>query len=257
MRDATRRRAHKISMYHCQNSLFRLLLEPISDDDPAKPRMSRMHSIQNTIETIKKFVCNFQSNIGSHPFLAGLHRVVELQLVPKPDGKNSSNDPSYVVCWRFRGSVLMEASRSCHDQDSNNMDDDMAYARDAIKVIFSFLIWIKDVDVEGGSYIIPIDEINLGLNDHTSHQTYSKQPEPFLSFEIDKHISNSTLRRIPLALPDPKYLDARATGSVEVLDATSNDNKASFNRVVQRQNIDGQEDEHLAWCARMEFCTVL
>ena len=258
MRDATRQRAHKISMYHRQNSLFELLLEPTPDDDPATPRMSQMQNVQNVIDTIKMFVRDYQSNIGSHSLMAGLHRIVELQLAPKLDGKKSSKDPSYVVRWRFRGSVLMEACRSCHDQDNNLMDDDMAYARDAIKVIFSFLIWIKNLDVECGSYIIPIDEINLVLDDHSSYQINSEQPEPFLSFEIDKHISNATLRRILLALPDPKYLDARATGSVEVLDATSNDHKSALDGVVQkRQNIDGQEDEQLAWFARMEFCTVL
>jgi hypothetical protein len=67
MRDATRQRAHKISILHRHNSLFELLLEP---DDPAKPRMNLIHNIQHTLSTIKKFVRNYQSNIGSHPFLA-------------------------------------------------------------------------------------------------------------------------------------------------------------------------------------------
>ncbi|KAL3807739.1 hypothetical protein ACHAXA_008373 [Cyclostephanos tholiformis] len=248
MRDATRRRAHKISMYHRQNSLFELLLE-FQVDDPANPRMNQMHAVQNSISTVKKFVRNYQSNIGSHPFLAGLHRVVKLQM--------ACTDPSHVVRWRFRGSVLMEACRSCHGQDDDHMNYDMAYARDAIKVIFSFLIWIKHVDMECGSYIIPIDEIDSELNDHKSQPTNNEEPEPFLSFEIDKHISNATLRRILLAIPEPKYLDARATGSVEVLDATSNDPESAVNGVVRRQNIDGQEDEQLAWFARIEFCNVL
>ena len=247
MRDATRQRAHKISILHRHNSLFELLLEP---DDPAKPRMNLIHNIQHTLSTIKKFVRNYQSNIGSHPFLAGLHRIVELQLMPKPDGKRISKDPSYIVRWRFRGSVLMEACRSCRGQDDNDQNDELAYARDAIEVIFSFLIWIQDIDVEGGSYIIPVDELNF-------NSTYSEKSEPFLSFEIDKHISNATLRRILSVLPDPKFLDARATGSVEVLDTNLSDPQIAYSGVVQRKNTHGQDDEQLDWFSRMEFCTVL
>ena len=247
MRDATRQRAHKISMLHRQNSLFELLLET---DDPAKPRMNLIHNIQHTLSTIKTFVRNYQSNIGSHPFLAGLHRIVELQLMPKPDGKRISKDPSYIVRWRFRGSVLMEACRSCRGQDDNDQNDELAYARDAIEVIFSFLIWIQDIDVEGGSYIIPVDELNF-------NSTYNEKSEPFLSFEIDKHISNATLRRILSVLPDPKFLDARATGSVEVLDTNLSDPQIAYSGVVQRKNTHGQDDEQLDWFSRMEFCTVL
>lgn len=257
MRDATRRRAHKISMLHRQNSLFELLLEPITDDDPAKPRMSQVENIQHTLSTIKKFVRKYHSNIGSHPFLAGLHRIVELQLMPKHDCKRSSEDPSYIIRWRFRGSVLMEACRSCRGQDDNDQNDELAYAREAIEVIFSFLIWIKDIDVEGGNHIIPVDEIDLRQDDHNLHSTHNEQSEPFLSFEIDKHISNVTLGRILSVLPNPKCLEARATGSVEILDATLIDPQISYNRVVQRKNINGQDDEQLGWFARMEFCTVL
>ena len=254
MRDATRQRAHKISMLHRQNSLFELLLET---DDPAKPRMNLIHNIQHTLSTIKTFVRNYQSNIGSHPFLAGLHRIVELQLMPKPGGKKSSKDPSYIVRWRFRGSVLMEACRSCCGQDDNDQNDELAYARDAIEVIFSFLIWIQDIDAEGGSYIIPFDEINLGLDVQSFNSTYNEKPEPHLSFEIDKHISNATLRRILSVLPDPKLLDARATGSVEVLDANLSDTQIAFSGVDQRKNLHGQYDEQLDWFSRIEFCTVL
>jgi hypothetical protein len=212
--------------------------------------MNLIHNIQHTLSTIKKFVRNYQSNIGSHPFLAGLHRIVELQLTPKPDGKRSSKDPSYIVRWRFRGSVLMEACRSCRGQDDNDQNDELAYARDAIEVIFSFLIWIQDIDVEGVSYIIPVDELNF-------NSTYNEKSEPFLSFEIDKHISNATLRRILSVLPDPKFLDARATGSVEVLDTNLSDPQIAYSGVVQRKNTHGQDDEQLDWFSRMEFCTVL
>jgi hypothetical protein len=262
MRDATRRRAHKISMLHRQNSLFELLLESIPHDEPVKPRMNQMHNIQHTLSTIKKFVRNYQSNIGSHPFLAGLHRIVDLQLIPKPDGKRSSKDSSYIVRWRFHGSVLMEACRSCHGKDENDQNDDLAYARDAIEVIFSFLIWIKDIDVEsrnGPDSFRPelADEINLGLDVQSFNSTYNEKSEPFLSFEIDKHISNATLRRIHSVLPNPKFLDARATGSVEVLDASLSDPQISYSGVVQRRNVHGQEDEQFDWFSRMEFCALL
>ena len=83
-----------------------------------------------------------------------------------------------------------------------------------------------------------------------SNNNTSETDEPILSFEIDKHISNRSLQRILSVLPDPKRLDARATGSVKVLEC-SNGNKS------QRKNVDGQEDEPWPWFARFEFCILL
>ena len=89
------------------------------------------------------------------------------------------------------------------------------------------------------------------LNQSNNNTTPMEETdEPILSFEIDKHISNMSLQRILSVLPDPKRLDARATGSVKVLEC-NNDNK------TQRMNVDGQEDEPWPWFARFEFCTLL
>ena len=119
------------------------------------------------------------------------------------------------------------------------------------------MIWIKDIDLEGAqrNNIIPIDDTFWELD----QIIYDEQSEPILSFEVDKYISNATLRRILSVLPDPTYLDARATGSVEILDATSlsdNSIQISSNLVHQRKNVDGKEDEQ-AWFAILDFCTVL
>mmetsp|Transcript_7971 Transcript_7971/g.17978 ORF Transcript_7971/g.17978 Transcript_7971/m.17978 type:complete len:414 (+) Transcript_7971:182-1423(+) len=265
IRDAMRRRAHKISMLHRQNSLFELLSEYSSM--PSKPCMTQLKNAQHNISNIQKFVDKYQSNIGSHPFLAGLYRIVDMQLNPSTSSKRSCKDPSYIVRWKFRGSVLTEACRSCHSKESENVDDELAYAREAIQVLFSFLIWIKDIDVEGGGLVIPIEENDLGLDQilHSSNQsnnsTHKEQPEPFLLLEIDKYISNANLRRILAVLPDPKRLDARATGSVEVLDASLSDpetaNGVDDSNLVLRKNVDGHEDEQWPWFARLEFCTLL
>ena len=258
MRDDTRRRVHNIAMHQRQNALFELLLERISNEDTDELRMTQTCNIQHTISTIKRFVRDYQSNIGSHPFIAGLHRLIQLQLSPpKPDNENSCADPTYIVRWSFRGSVLMEACKSCRGINSTVKNDDLTYARDAIDIIFSFLIWIKDIDLEGAqrNNIIPIDDTFWELD----QIIYDEKSEPILSFEVDKYISNATLRRILSVLPDPTYLDARATGSVEILDATSlseNSIQISSNLVHQRKNVDGKEDEQ-AWFAILDFCTVL
>lgn len=272
LRDDMRRRAHKISMLHRQNSLFELLSEStITDADlssmPSKPCMTQLKDAQHTLSIIQKFVNKHQSNIGSHPFLAGLHRIIYMQLKPSTSCKRSCKDPSYIVRWKFRGSVLTEACRSCH---SDGEDDELAYAREAIQVLFLFLVWIRDVDVEGGGLVIPIEENDLGLDHklHSSNQsnnttTPKEQTEPTLLLEIDKHISNANLRRILDVLPDPKRLDARATGSVEVLNASMSDPKIADgvdgSDLVLRKNVDGHEDEQWPWFAfaRFEFCTVL
>ncbi|KAL7543237.1 hypothetical protein ACHAXR_012521 [Thalassiosira sp. AJA248-18] len=274
IRDAMRRRAHKISMLHRQNSLFELLFTATESDSTttfSKPRMTQVKNMQHTLSTIQQFVKKYQSNIGSHPFLAGLYRIVHLHLNPKPANKGRCKDSSYIIRWKFRGSVLTEACQSCRGKDNENDDDELAYAREAIQMLFSFFIWIKDVDVEGGGLIMPIEEHNepgldqlLNSSNQNNEMPMEEQTEPILSFEVDKYISNANLRRILAVLPDPKRLDARATGTVEVLNSSASDPKDSKNgntedvsNLVSRKNVDGLEDEQWPWFARLEFCTLL
>jgi len=268
VRNAMRRRAHKIAILHRQNSLFELLSESsVTNADssiPHKPCMTQLGNMQHTLSIIQNFVNRYHKNIGAHPFLAGLYRIVDTQLNPSTSSKRSCKDPSYIVRWKFRGSVLTEACRSCHSDDQN---DELAYARESIQVLFSFLIWIKDINVEGGELVIPMDENDLSLDQilHSSTQsnktTLEEQTEPTLLLEIDKNISNANLRRILAVLPNPKRLDARATGSVEVLSTSVNEphiaNGVDGSDTVTRKNVDGHEDEHWPWFAQFEFCTVL
>eukprot|EP00584_Thalassiosira_punctigera_P018576 CAMPEP_0172554902 /NCGR_PEP_ID=MMETSP1067-20121228/56935_1 /TAXON_ID=265564 ORGANISM="Thalassiosira punctigera, Strain Tpunct2005C2" /NCGR_SAMPLE_ID=MMETSP1067 /ASSEMBLY_ACC=CAM_ASM_000444 /LENGTH=401 /DNA_ID=CAMNT_0013343367 /DNA_START=190 /DNA_END=1392 /DNA_ORIENTATION=- len=260
VRDAMRRRAHKVSMLHRRNSFFELLSESsaimTNPSESFQSRLTQRKNVQDTLSTIQNFVNKYQSNIGSHPFLAGLQRIVDLQLTPKSNHRRSSKDPSYVVRWKFHGSVLTEACRSCCGQDNGNGDDELAYAREAIQVMFSFLIWVKDIDVEGGDLVVPVieNEIGLDMMSLSSCQNDNLQEEPILSFEIDKYISNANLRRILLVLPNPKCLDARATGSVAVLDTIRSDPKTTSDRndinVVLRKNADGHQDEQWPWFGR-------
>ena len=150
-----------------------------------------------------------------------MYHIIDLQLNPKSGSKYSNKDPTYVIQWNFRGTVLTEASRSCHGKHHNeNEDDELAYAREAIQVLFSFLIWIKDdIDLEGGvQLMLATEEANdsamLEILNQSNNNTTSMEEtdEPILSFEIDKHISNRSLQRILSVLPNPKRLDARATG---------------------------------------------
>jgi len=244
MRDSMRQRAHQISSLHRQNSLFELLSTRSSsslEEEEEIPRLTQIENIQHTISIIQKFVSKYKGNVGSHSFLAGLYKFIDLQINPKPDSKRF--DPAYIVRWTFNGSVLTESCRSCIGKHNENESDELAYAREAIEVLFSFLIWIKDdIDLEGGvsNMMKPIDIHDLGHLQTMDSSTYNK--EHMLSFEINKNVSNYTLKRFLSVLPNPKRLDARATGSLEVV--------SSVNLSCQRSNIEGKEDED-SWFVMM------
>ena len=248
IRDTMRQRAHKISMVHRQQVLYELLSEYNAAATIAaiiacstKPRLTQIDDIQHTLSTIQKFVKKYQCCIGSHPFLAGLHSIIEKQIANK--------DPSYIIRWNFRGSVLTEACRSISSQN-----EETEYIHDAIEVLFSCLIWIKgdDKDLEGGDIRLKIPSTE---DDSTGLQIFDQQSidEPMLSFELEKHISNSTLRRILDVLPNPKrQLEARATGSIEELDCKYDDS------LVPRKNVNGHEDEQSYWAfSELKFCNLL
>lgn len=224
IRDALRRKSHKMAMMQRQSSLYELLSDnkhsnSSGDVTNSTQYLTRQKHVKHAMSTIEQFVRKYKENIGSHSFLAGLYRLIDNQLHPK-----SKTD---IVQWNFKGSVLTEACQM------NNEGDTEAYARDATHVLFSFLV-INDADVEGGS-------VNIDANEDIQ--------EPILSFQIDKFISDNNLRRILSVLPNPKHLDARATGSVEVFD----DN--CIEKVQARMNIDGHLDE--AWPWWQELCNLL
>jgi hypothetical protein len=265
MRDAMRRRSHKLAMMQRQSSLFELLSQSQSEQDGQNDiaaiedvqetithPLTRIQNVQSTIDNLQKFVRKYQSNVGSHSFLAGLHCMIETQLNPK-DGNVRNTDSSYIVRWMFRGSALTEA---CHSQDDQ---DTLAYASDASKVLFSILVWIREIDIEGAGASFSTRASSVGFEDQYSvdwesvlhqHSTDDDSTEALLSFEINKFISNASLRRILAVLPNPKMLDARPTGSVEVFIVSSGE-------VQTRKNADGQLDEAWPWFASLQLCTVL
>ena len=243
VRDATRRQAHKLAMTHRQNSFFELLSHAeqncvtysvescaLSTEETCSNRTTTttVDGIKAIMSSIDEFVTKYQTRIGCHSFLAGLHKFIHLQLTPS-SGNNRSNNPSYVVRWTFSGSVLTEA---CLPAGADG--DELSYAREALKVLFMFMILSKSDDIEGGSQ--------------------GDASEPMVSFEIHKHVSNNTLRRILNVLPNPKDLDARATGSLNVLTSSEKDT------VALRENIDGHLDEHWSLFQSnflIDYCTIL
>ena len=266
LRDAVRRRAHQTAMLHRQHSLFDLLSQLSSsasvnaDHSATKSLTTEVNTMHHSISIIQNFVRKYRSNVGSHSFLAGLHRLVEMQLTAK-----RSNDPFYIVRWRFNGSILTEACQTNHIGRNYSKDDDndLVYAQDAIQALFSFLIRVnQENDIESGEVgsIVPIldeDDDGTGFDVLT---TEGVVPEVILSFEVDKYISNKKLRRILDVLPDPKFLDARATGNFTVVDASSsvaNDGMAYNQALVPRKNVDGYDDEQWQWFSRLQFCHVL
>lgn len=238
VRDASRREAHKSAMTHRHNSFFELLSRAEQDcdttysveacnfstEETSSNRTTTVDGIKAIISSIDMFVTKYQLRIGSHSFLAGLHKFIQLQLTPTSGIKTSNSDPSYVVQWTFCGSVLTEA---CLPTGADK--DELSYAREALKILFMFMIISKTVDIEGGSQ--------------------GDAAEPMVSFEIHKHVSNATLRRILNVLPNPKDLDARPTGTLKVL-----------TNVALRENVDGHLDEHWSLFQSnflTDYCTVL
>ncbi|KAL3785247.1 hypothetical protein HJC23_002702 [Cyclotella cryptica] len=251
MRDAIRRRSHKFAMFQRQSSLLQFLSESEEAQSSGESvscdrstSLTKICYIKLVISTMEEFVRKYSPNIGSHSFLAGLHRFIQLQLHPS-DKSKSSSDPAYVVQWNFLGSVLTEA---CH---SHGKSDTQAYARDATKVLFSFLTWIKTKDVEIGDFSLLNDNLDDSLHPLVDIK------EILLSFQINKYVSNATLRRILSVLPNPKVLDARATGSVEVIDIESASNKSKGIMQASRMNADGHMDEAWPWFPSWQFCSVL
>ena len=242
-RDEIRRKSHKLAMLQRQASLYQLLSEneqaKSNSTTTASPRdesksLTQLKHVKQAISTTEQFVRKYRGNIGCHSFLAGMYRLIHKQLHSKSNGD--------IVQWDFRGSVLTEA---CH---TNCDGDNEAYARDAAKLLFTFLIWIKRNDVEGGKCsnvkgdVFAYSDMNQALDD----------TEPILSFQVDQYISNNNLRRILSVLPNPKELDARPTGSINVFDfnaASSNEN------MLVRMNIDGRLDE--AWPWWNQLCNLL
>ena len=225
IRDAIRRKSHKLAMAQRQSSLYQLLSE--NEQDTKSKSLTQLKHVKQANSTIEQFVRKYRRNIGSHSFLAGLHRLIHKQLHPK-----SNSD---IVQWNFRGSVLTEA---CH---SNDDGDTEAYIRDATAVLFSILIWIRSYDVEGG-HGSTIEE-----HDNSCEENH----EPMLSFQINKFISNPNLHRILTLLPNPKKLDARATGSLDIYDQKS---AIDIKNVQTRKNIDGRLDEAWVW---WQLCNLL
>jgi hypothetical protein len=247
VRDDMRGQAHKLAMKHRHSSFFELLSRAENDclvypketrtlstsETTTSSHATTVNGIKATISKIENFVRKYQSNLLSHSFLAGLHRFIHLQLHPKPGSNLRSNDPSYIIQWTIRCTVLSEAHISCAGSD------DHAYVRDALNVLFSLMILSKKEDIEGGTNIVDAQE---------------NSSEPLISFEFHKLVSNATLRRILNVLPRPKNLDAKATGTFVVLGQTENES------LVSRENIDGHLDE--PWPLfdmdfRVDFCTLL
>jgi len=238
-RDEIRRASHKSAMLQRQESLHQLLADHEREsssrnyettnpnlDDSNQP-LTQLHHVKHAMTTIKDFDNKYKQNIGSHPFLAGLHRFIHEQLHTK--SKNTT------VQWNFRGSVLTEA---CHT-NNNESDTTEAYARDATKVLFSFLTWVKCSDVEGGC----MEHDNLALNER-NQASLLNDTEPMLSFRVNKYLSDNNLRRILSVLPDPNRLDARPTGSLEIVSYRD------------RINVDGHLDEAWPWW-QFQLCNVL
>lgn len=258
IRDDVRRRAHKAAMLHRQMSFVELLHESIKNvtdlSESSKPRLAQLKNVEHTLSTIQAFVGKYETNIGSHSFLAGLYRIVHLQINSKAGMQRGVKHPSHIVRWKFCASVLTEACRPCHVKDNEDDDDELAYAREAIQVLLSFLIWIRDVDLEGGGLIISVEGNDSEFDPviFSSHQsnnsTLKEKSESIISFEVDKFVSNQTLRRILAVLPNPRHLDARATGSVVEVDPSN---------TVSRKNIGGHDDEQRPWFARLETCVLL
>ncbi len=246
VRDDMRGQAHKLAMNHRHTSFFELLSRAEKDclaypvetctlptAETTSSHATTVNGIKATISKIENFVRKYQSNLGSHSFLAGLYQFSITQLHPKPGSNLRSTDPSYVIQWTIRSTVLSEAHISCAGSDEHT------YVRDALNVLFSLMILSKKEDIEGGS---------------TAGYAQENSSEPLISFEFHKLVSNASLRRILNVLPKPKNLDAKATGTFVVLGQTENE------RLISRENIDGHLDE--PWPLfemdfRVDFCTLL
>mmetsp|Transcript_2725 Transcript_2725/g.4179 ORF Transcript_2725/g.4179 Transcript_2725/m.4179 type:complete len:365 (+) Transcript_2725:1142-2236(+) len=253
VRDSERRRAHKIAMFQRHGTLSSIVMNAeeslqdknrsitnggknnntavtsmaIDDDDDderkiAKPLLTQREEIQNVRDIVKTFVNKHQKNLGVHPFLAGLAKLLEMQL------QNSSKETS-IARWTFRQVVLSEAIRG-NDE----------YIHDAVNMLLSFLVRVKSEEEEHDLEA----SIPMITADNGTEEDIPDVVEKTMSWEIDVSFSNYQMQRILNLLPRKGDLHARPTGTIEVMEGEK-----------RRTNIDGKLDDseyyNLSWCTML------
>ena len=220
-RDAVRRDAHQSSMLHRQTMLRELIEEAGRSEIQ---QLTTVESVRDAMRKLQQFVRKNIPRIGTHSLIAGLMRIIDLQLNPTSD-ECDAEDADYVVRWTFAGSVLTEACTS---------EDELAFAREAVSILLLVLVSADGRgDVESG-----VKAEGGGVLDATQ-----------LSFEIRKDISNANLKRLLSVLkPEQARLETRATGTCSVVDG---------GMICQRSNVDGRLDEQWPWFAALLFCNIL
>jgi len=247
-RDAVRRRAHAAAMRRRRDAFVRRLRDAVAAEGADRaatssaasaPRLTRADGVDGARSAVRAFVEQYGQSVASHSFLAGLRRLAERQLGGGPAagaaGGSSGRASPRVARWTFEAAALTEAG-------------DDAYARDAVRVLLSFLVLVEDDgDLEGGTAATtaPGDDRAAARPADLSAE---EGAECALSFEVDKDLSDRNLRRLLAALPHPRRLDARATGTVVEADPRD---------CVPRRNAAGRDDERRPWFAGLETCHLL
>ena len=180
-----------------------------ADDTAVAAFATTREDIRRIRRVIRDFVCTYhEQSIASHPLLAGMRKVIQMQLGSDRDAVVDT------VVWTLDGAVLTEAvqTKKC------GAGGDDAYVRDALGAILSFMVWIVEDKNNGDSE-----------RDRGEGGDSSSKPLP-LTFAVNPSLSDRSLEKILEVLPKERDLHGRPTGKVVV-------------GTRERTNIDGDLDE--------------
>jgi len=235
-----RKRAHRISMFQRHSTLSNIVSlaesQQLSQSTPRAvpereeeelPRFAKQEELTTLHSTITSFCSKYSAHIGTHSFLAGLLKLMETQI---GQGLSDTN----IVQWKFRQVVLSEAVIPGTKEDE--------YVKEAVELLLSFLVRIKDDDLEAP---------HLPTEEHLEESVPEDVGEKTTCWEIEPSISDHQLSKLMGLFP--KELHARPTGTFEVVVL---EEKEEGER--RRRNVDGRFDE-VGWGGGIfsSWCTML
>jgi len=165
IRDTERRKAHKQGMkQRCK--AFHMVLE--------QAHVLNEDNKRDYTKYIKDFVSSHKQNIGVHPILAGIRKLLETQV------KNDQN----VIHWKFHSTSITESF-------DNNVNDSTAYFLKVAVMFQSFLMRIEEEEREeadDGGYV--------------------------LCWKVKESLNRRKMRKLLSCIPHARDLHAKPTGKL-------------------------------------------
>lgn len=207
----------------CRNEKATSITDENRDAPKNKYPLTHRETIQSVTRAIREFVAAYQANIGAHPLIAGIQKLLEQQI---------KND-QFLLCWTISGFTLTENCKGGGNSDATGMQ----YMKDAVRVLLLFLDLVEYSDVAR-------DDVEKDM-DKSGSSSLAVVEEVVMRLQMKDGISNDTLKHLLSVLPDPRKLDARPTGLVS---------DSSVIRINSGGEMDQPAVTFLSWC--LDVCVI-